>query len=139
MPHTSQPPLSYITIRPVNSRKERRIFLTFPWRIYKDDPMWVPPVLSERKARIDPTRNGLFQTGEVALHSTGRTKFKGGGPGLGLAIAKGIIEAHGGRIWAESERHDEEHCPGSTFHVLLPVKSRVRVGEISSPFSYARS
>lgn len=58
--------------------------------------------------------------GNVALHSSGKTKFKGGGPGLGLHIAKGIIEAHGGAIWVESNGYDEEKCPGSTFHILVP-------------------
>lgn len=61
--------------------------------------------------------------GSVSLHSSGKTKFKGGGPGLGLPITKGIIEAHGGAIWVESEGYDDEHYPGSTFHVLLPVRS----------------
>jgi len=61
------------------------------------------------------------QLGNASLHSSGKTKFKGGGPGLGLPIARGIIEAHGGAIWVESEGHDEVKCPGSTFHVLLPV------------------
>jgi signal transduction histidine kinase len=62
--------------------------------------------------------------GEVALHSSGKFKFKGGGPGLGLPIAKGIIEAHGGRIWVESDGYDEKTCPGSTFHLLLPIRER---------------
>jgi signal transduction histidine kinase/putative methionine-R-sulfoxide reductase with GAF domain len=75
---------------------------------------------------IDAKHHGLifeklYQVGEVALHSSGKTKFKGGGPGLGLAIAKGIVEAHGGRIWVESPGYDEESCPGSTFYILLPV------------------
>jgi signal transduction histidine kinase len=61
------------------------------------------------------------RVGSVALHSSGKTKFKGGGPGLGLAIAKGVVEAHGGSLWVESAGHDESAYPGSTFHLLLPL------------------
>lgn len=58
--------------------------------------------------------------GNSDLHSSGKTKFKGGGPGLGLHIARGIIESHGGAIWVESPGYDEEKLPGSTFHILIP-------------------
>ena len=63
----------------------------------------------------------FYQTGEVLLHSSGKTKFKGGGPGLGLAIARGIVDAHGGRIWLESPGQDEATNPGTTVFVQLPV------------------
>lgn len=66
--------------------------------------------------------NKFSQTGDVMLHSSGKTKFKGGGLGLGLVIARGIIEAHGGKIWAESQGHDEENFPGSTFYISLPIE-----------------
>lgn len=63
----------------------------------------------------------FYQVGSVSLHSSGKTTFKGGGPGLGLALVRGVARAHGGKVWVESIGHDEEHCPGSTFILHLPV------------------
>jgi signal transduction histidine kinase/DNA-binding response OmpR family regulator len=76
---------------------------------------------------IDPAHHELifekfYQTGKVDLHSSSKTGFKGGGPGLGLSIARGIINVHNGRIWVESPGYDEKTLPGSIFHILLPIK-----------------
>lgn len=86
----------------------------------------VEVVVRDTGIGIDPAQHQVifekfYQGGEVAQHSSGRTKFKGGGPGLGLAIARGIVVAHGGRIWVESPGCDEQTCPGSEFHVRLPL------------------
>ncbi len=63
----------------------------------------------------------LYQLGTVELHSSSRTNYKGGGAGLGLAIASGIVKALQGNIWVESNGHDEVNFSGSTFIVRLPL------------------
>lgn len=91
-------------------------------------PGFIETVISDTGIGIHPEdQNIIFdkftRLGNIALHSSGKTKFKGGGPGLGLHIARGIIEAHGGAIWVESPGYNEQTNPGSTFHILLPVNS----------------
>jgi signal transduction histidine kinase len=64
----------------------------------------------------------FYQVGEVAIHSSGKTTFKGGGPGLGLALVRGVARAHGGKVWVVSPGHDETIFPGSTFFLQLPIR-----------------
>jgi GNAT superfamily N-acetyltransferase len=56
-----------IEVRPVRTPREKRIFLTFPWRIQGGDPLWVPPLLPERRKVIDPRRGAFFHRGEAEL------------------------------------------------------------------------
>ena len=91
-----------------------------------NEPPHLEVTVSDTGIGIDPNMKDLIfqkfhQTGEVLLHSSGKTKFKGGGPGLGLAIARGIVLAHGGTIKVESPGHDEVRFPGSKFIVSLPA------------------
>ncbi|MBI1278147.1 MAG: GAF domain-containing protein [Anaerolineaceae bacterium] len=80
---------------------------------------------------IDLIFQKFFRGYDPGLHSTGTYKFMGAGPGLGLTIAKGVIEGHGGKIWAESLGHDEENFLGSTFYILLPLKSPETVRRVA--------
>ncbi|MFQ5611652.1 MAG: response regulator [Anaerolineae bacterium] len=58
---------------------------------------------------------------DTAYHSSSKTAYMGGGMGLGLTIAQGIVKAHKGRIWVESEGRDSGS--GSRFHVMLPLEA----------------
>ncbi len=97
-------------------------------------------VIADTGIGIDPQFHELifekfFRIGDPQLHSTGSTKFKGAGPGLGLPIAKGVIEAHNGRIWVESEGEDEKRLPGSRFYIILPIRPSGVQAAVSQPAS----
>ncbi|MCZ6898578.1 MAG: N-acetyltransferase [Betaproteobacteria bacterium] len=46
---SSLPITAAITVHPVTNRHELRTFIDIPWRVYSDDPMWVPPLRLERR------------------------------------------------------------------------------------------
>ena len=73
------------------------------------------------RANLEMIFKKFFRAYDPSLHSTGSYKFLGAGPGLGLTITRGVIEGHGGKIWAESTGHDMELFPGSIFYIVLPV------------------
>ncbi len=86
-------------------------------------------------ARIEVIDNGIgisvehyeavfekfFRVGRVNGHSTGRIKFMGAGPGLGLFLVRGIVEAHQGKIWVESEGVEPDGGIGAKFIIELPL------------------
>jgi GNAT superfamily N-acetyltransferase len=59
--------VSKIQISEVSSRRERNAFIKFPWRIYANDRAWVPPLIIERKAFLDPKRHPFYRHGDAAL------------------------------------------------------------------------
>lgn len=65
----------------------------------------------------------FYVVGDTSYHSSSKTAFGGGGIGLGLPITRGIINAHGGRVWVESAGRNLTTYPGSKFYVFLPLKS----------------
>ena len=50
-----------LIIKPVENIAERKAFLRFPWKVYQDDPYWVPPLFSERLHITDPEKNASFE------------------------------------------------------------------------------
>jgi GNAT superfamily N-acetyltransferase len=61
-----------IEIRPVNTLRDRKAFVMFPWRVYRGDPNWVPPLISERLDYLDPGKGLFFKQADVALFTAQR-------------------------------------------------------------------
>lgn len=60
-------PSAPITVSQVQSRADRDSFIRFPWKIYAGDPAWVPPLLIERAAFVDPKKHPFYLHGAAAL------------------------------------------------------------------------
>jgi len=94
--------------------------------VTEDDGSAVEVVVTDNGIGIDPEYHErvfekFFRVDDTDHHSTGKTKFKGAGPGLGLTLVQGIVSAHGGKVWVESPKEDEANCPGSKFFFVLPL------------------
>lgn len=62
-----------IEIRQVTTRGERVAFVKFPWRVYKSDPNWVPPLISDQLENLDPIKNKFFTQAEAVLFTAQRS------------------------------------------------------------------
>lgn len=110
-----------IAVRPIESKADRRAFVDLPFRLYANDPCWVPPLKSEALAAIDPGKNPWFEhaeaqlflaerhdkvVGRISAHidrlALAQPPEQGMGPGVGL--------------WGLFEAEDEE-----VGHALLAV------------------
>lgn len=56
-----------VTVRPVESAKDRKAFVDFAWEAYRDDPAWVPPLKDEVHGLITPGKNPWFEHARAQL------------------------------------------------------------------------
>src|SRR6185369_9006028 len=54
-----------IEVRAVSSRSDLDRFIKFPWQIYQNDPMWVPPLLMDVKGALDKKKHPFHQHADV--------------------------------------------------------------------------
>ena len=66
--------MSAIEISIVGSRRDRDDFIKFPWRIYRNDPVWVPPLIVERRTFLDRKRHPFYQHGDAELFLARRNR-----------------------------------------------------------------
>ncbi len=56
-----------ITIKSVKNKQDLVRFIKFPFKLYKDDPYWVAPLIFEQKKYFDPAKNPYYEHSEVQL------------------------------------------------------------------------
>jgi len=56
-----------LTIRPVETKKDRKAFVDFAWEVYKDDPAWIPPLKDEVHGLLTPGKNPWFEHARAQL------------------------------------------------------------------------
>ncbi|RDE06649.1 N-acetyltransferase [Sphingomonas aracearum] len=59
--------MAVTTLRPVLTKADRKAFVDLPFRLYKDDPHWVPPLKGEALGLITPEKNGWYSHAKVQL------------------------------------------------------------------------
>jgi len=104
--------MAALVIRPVATAADRKAFVDLPFRLYADDPNWIPPLKDEVHGLISPKRNPWFEHAEAAFYLAERNgkpvgrisaqvdqlvlampPEQGGGPGTGHW---GMFEAEDG-------------------------------------------
>ncbi len=56
-----------IQVRAIQSKKDVDKFIKFPFQLYRGNPYWVPPLISERRDFFDPQKNPFYEHAEVQL------------------------------------------------------------------------
>jgi hypothetical protein len=96
--------ISSVTILPL-APQATKTFITFPWRVYRGDHLWVPPLLLERRAFLNPRKNPFFQHAQVQLFLAQQGKETVG------RIAAVINEAHDRFHYAHTHDMRDDSCP----------------------------
>jgi len=73
-----------VVIKPVLTRRDKRLFINLPWRLYRGDPNWVPPLKVDMWSTLDPRKNALLRLGPYCYFLA----FKDGKPAgrIGVGI-----------------------------------------------------
>jgi len=86
--------MNALQIVPIKTPRERLKFIHMPWSLYEGDPHWVPPIIADQKAYLDPKRGVFFDHGEAELFLA----LRGG-------LAVGRVSAHVNDLY--NQYHDE--------------------------------
>ena len=90
--------MAQIKIQQAVSRSDLGAFVKFPWKVYKNDPYWVPPLISERLEYLDPATGPYYEHADIALFLARRGRRVVGtiAPFIDHALIKHTGKRHAG-------------------------------------------
>src|SRR3954470_4576214 len=126
-----------IEITRVGSNTDGDAFIKLPWKIYANDPVWVPPLIIERKEFLDQEKHPFFKHGAAALFLA-----KSGDEIVGRIMAsddRNYNELHGTNVgcFGLFECIDDHEVAASLFDAAANwLRARGR-SEIMGPIDYS--
>src|SRR6478672_2117533 len=129
--------MGQIEVSPVNSRADEDAFIKFPWRIYANDPVWVPPLLIERKEFLDREKHPFFEHGKAELFLARR-----GGEIVGRILVSDDPKynaLHGSNVgcFGMFESIDDQEVANALFEAAAAWLRGLGRDEIMGPIDYS--
>lgn len=126
-----------IDIKPVRSRTDLNAFIKFPWRIYANDPAWVPPLLVERKQFLNREKHPFYQHGDAALFLA-----RSGGEVVGRIMASddpsyNALHQTNTGCFGLFEAIDDQRVANALFDAAADWLRRLGRNEIMGPIDYS--
>jgi len=114
-----------VDVAPVTSGSDLHRFVTFPWKVYRGDPTWVPPLIRDEKKLLSPGKHPFHDHGEIRCFLA---RAAGGG---GKARVVGRVAAIRNTAYEEFHR---ENVGFFGFFECLPTSARLaREGVAATP------
>ena len=54
-----------VVVKPVASRREKKLFLHYPWKQYQGDPVWIPPLRVNQKEQVGYSKNPFYDKNDI--------------------------------------------------------------------------
>jgi GNAT superfamily N-acetyltransferase len=126
-----------VEITQIASRAARDAFVKFPWRIYANDPAWVPPLLLERKQFLNRQKHPFYEHGDAALFLA-----RSGGEIVGRIMASddpkyNALHQSNVGCFGMFESVDDQQVANALFDAAADWLRRLGRDEIMGPIDYS--
>lgn len=124
-----------IEVREVTSGRDRRAFLRLPWRLYRGDSNWVPPLLSSVARTLDPRRNPFYRQAESRLYLAWRGSRPVGR--IAATVNRAHNDCHGDKagFWGFFETEDDPAIAAALLAAAAEDLRRRGMDEMRGPFN----